>query len=64
MGLGLLVTACQLPSSSGASKSTKAKSDKSVLVPFGSVTTDGEGAGDNTDGIASIPGPDPAAAEG
>jgi len=59
LSLGLALTACQLPSRSGASKSTKSKSDKSVLVPFGSVTTDGVGAGDNSDGIASIPDTNP-----
>lgn len=59
VGLGVLLTACQLPNASGASKSSKPKSDKSVLVPFGSVTTDGEGASDNADGIVSIPDTDP-----
>ena len=53
VGLGLLLTACQLPTASGAAKSAKKASDKVALVPFGSLTTDP--VTDPNPGMVSIP---------
>ena len=59
LGLGLLLTACQLPTASGESKTTKATKDKVVLVPFGQSDSDSAEPQDAADDIASIPDTEP-----
>jgi hypothetical protein len=51
----MLLTACQLPTASGASKSKKAEASEPALVPFGSLTTDPEADAFAEGGMGSIP---------
>lgn len=59
LGLSLVLTSCQLPTTSGTSKTTKTTKNKAVLVPFGSSTSDSTDSHDPTNGIVSIPDTDP-----
>jgi hypothetical protein len=63
LGLGLLLTACQLPTASSASKSKTSKKASSVLVPFGSSSTDSTPGEDPANAIVSIPDTTPATTE-